>query len=149
MPNVAHPLLQPQLICIRNYRVYLLVQTVSDALTGRVGFWQSLGLVWFWQRITELRTVWWSFLWHFLKKCILKIHDTHLSMCTNACIDQMSIMMLNFWLFLLSTCKISSDFRVGSGRFRFGSFLNDRLKCQRSVHHYILHYIFFWRRKMS
>ena len=34
-------------------------------------------------------------------------------------IGQMSIM--NF-------CKISFDFRVGSGRFRFGSFLNDRLK---------------------
>ena len=34
-------------------------------------------------------------------------------------IGQMSIM--NF-------CKISFDFKVGSGRFRFGSFLNDRLK---------------------
>ena len=57
----------------------------------------------FWQRITELRTVRWPYFStfftcfaQFLKKCILKIHDTHLSMCTNACIDQMSIMMLNF-----------------------------------------------------
>ena len=43
-------------------------------------------------------------------------HDTHLSMHT---IGQMSIM--NF-------CKISFDFKVGSGRFRFHSFLNNKLK---------------------
>ena len=29
---------------------------------------------------------------------------------------------------IMNFCKISFDFRVGSGRFRFGSFLNDRLK---------------------
>ena len=29
---------------------------------------------------------------------------------------------------IMNFCNISFDFRVGLGRFRFGSFLNDRLK---------------------
>ena len=48
-------------------------------------------------------------------------HDTYLSIgqmsITNFC--KMSIM--NFW-------KKTFDFKVGSGRFRFSSFLNNRLK---------------------
>ena len=48
-------------------------------------------------------------------------HDTHLS------ISQMSIM--NFCkMSIMNFCKISFDFKVGSGRFRFGSFLNNKLK---------------------
>ena len=65
------------------------------------------------------------------KKCFLLHTDAHLSIHAIVHTDQMSIM--NFEDTFLQTCItfemfFAHDFKVSSGRFRFGSFLNDRLK---------------------
>ena len=45
------------------------------------------------------------------------------------CIHIVQMSIMNFCkMSIMNFCKISFDFKVGSGRFRFGSFLNNRLK---------------------
>ena len=98
------------------------------------------GFGWFWQRIIELWTVRWSYsltFWHllkhtFAKKCFLLHTDAHLSM--HAIVHtHWSNEYHEFWGYISSNMYhiwvfFAHDFKVGSGRFWFGSFLNDRLK---------------------
>ena len=45
------------------------------------------------------------------------------------CIHIVQMSIMNFCkMSIMNFCKISFDFKVGSGRFWFGSFLNNRLK---------------------